>query len=150
MTMNLESLKQRVRSILDVKQTTVVPLFSAALGYKSLVETTDHNMNHDSSDDVTIIRPMWGGHVAFGGSHTRSLYYNAALFVRVNLPFGIFIGVRWAGKDPQRKESFQCGLGHKLNGVFAFTFRIQSDASQAAGTYGPNHGQVQGWWYGTK
>jgi len=152
--MTLNDIKMRffepIQRFLAVHPKRVVPVFSAALGYRTAGEFTQHGKDFTQSDDLVVQRKLWGGHVAFGGSHTKSLFYNAALFVRFNLPFGIFLGIRWAGKDPSRKEFFQCGLGHKLNGDFAATFRFQSDDSAAGGTYGPNVGQASGWSAGTK
>jgi len=128
----------------------VIPVFSLAIGYRTSGEYTVHNVEHDPSDDVTVKRRLWGAHIAFGGSHTRSLYYNAALFFRFNFPFGFFLGIRWAGKDPSKREFFQTGIGYKLNGTFALTVRFQSDDSAGRGTNGPNSGQARGWEAGEK
>ena len=150
----LHTLKLRVfepiQRALAIHPKYVVPVFSLALGHRFDTEITQHGRDYDSSDDLTVVRRWWGARLSFGGDATRALYYNAALFVRFNLPFGIFIGVRWAGNDPAKKEYLQLGLGTKLNGDFAATFRIQSDESAAAGTTGPNVGQAAGWNGGPK
>lgn len=149
----LDILKARIADpiarFLSIRPTFVFPLFSAAIGYTTTNDYTVHNREHDSSDDETIVRRLWGGHIALGGSHIRSLYYNALLFVRVNLPFGIFFGVRWSGRT-DHKAFLHVGLGWKLNGTFAMTFRIQSDETAARGTNGPNVGQAIGWEGGPK
>jgi hypothetical protein len=74
----------------------------------------------------------------------QSLFYNAAFFLRVSLPFGIFFGMRLGPT-----YLFQCGIGWKLNGRFAILFRVQTDASAAAGVSGPNYGQSPGYEFGT-
>jgi hypothetical protein len=79
-----------------------------------------------------------------------SLYYNAVLFVRFSIPFDIRLQIRWAGRDRTKREYFQGGLGWKLNGRFAPTFRFPSDESSAAGDKYPNSDQSGGWDYGTK
>lgn len=75
---------------------------------------------------------------------TQSLFYNAAFFLRLMLPFGVFFGMRLS-----KKLLFQCGTGWKLNGRFAILFRVQTDDSAALGTSGPNYGQASGYEYGT-
>jgi len=77
-----------------------------------------------------------------------ALFYNAILFLRFSLPFGVFASIRWSGSTVT-KALFQCGMGWKLNGRLAILFRFQSDASSAAGVTGPNFGQAQGFEYGT-
>jgi hypothetical protein len=150
----LHSIKMRVfepiQRALSIHPKYVVPVFSLALGYRVDGEFTQHGEDHNAVDDLVVRRRLWGGHVAFGGSHTNSLFYNAALFVRFNLPFGIFVGIRWAGKYPARNEFFQAGIGYKLNGDFGAPLRVQSDNSAAGGTAGPNVGQAAGWSAGTK
>jgi hypothetical protein len=150
----LSSLKTRfvdpLQRLLSVHPKRVVPVFSAVVGYRFETEITQHGRDFDPSDDLVVTRRWWGARVSFGGDATRSLYYNGALFVRFNFPFGIFVGIRWSGKDTSRKEFLHLGFGHKLNGDFAATFRIQSDDSAAGGTYGPNVGQAKGWEGGTK
>lgn len=78
----------------------------------------------------------------------QSLFYNAALFVRLSLPSGIFASVRWSSSTTS-KALLQTGIGWKLNGRLAVLLRIQSDASSAAGVTGPNLGQAGGFEYGT-
>lgn len=74
----------------------------------------------------------------------RSLFYNGYVFFRVTFPFGLWLHLKW------KKESrFQCGLGWKLNGRLAVTFRYQSDAAAARGVLGPNYGQAGAWDRGT-
>ena len=77
-----------------------------------------------------------------------SLYYNAVFFVRLCFAPGMFIGVRWSNSSV-KKSLWQFGIGWKINGRFAMTFRIQSDESSAKGTTGPNYGQATGFNYGT-
>lgn len=78
----------------------------------------------------------------------KSQFYNAVLFLRLSLPFGIFASCRWSAAI-DTKALFQCGIGWKLNGRFGLTFRVQSDTSAAAGESGPNYGQATGFTYGT-
>lgn len=73
-----------------------------------------------------------------------SLFYNAVLFLRLSLPFGVFFGCRLSSN-----YLFQCGLGWKLNGRIALLFRVQTDESAAKGVSGPNFGQARGFDYGT-
>jgi hypothetical protein len=73
-----------------------------------------------------------------------SLFYNAQFFIRLALPFGIFFGMRLGPT-----YLFQTGIGWKLNGRIAILFRVQTDASAAAGVGGPNYGQSSGYDYGT-
>jgi hypothetical protein len=154
MTAVFHALKLRVfepiQRALAINPKYVVPVFSLALGYRVDGEFTQHGKDFTQSDDIVAQRKLVGGHIAFGGSHTKSLYYNAMFFLRFNLPFGLFIGIRWAGKDPYSKEFAQAGIGTKLNGDFALTLRVQSDASAAGGTTGPNVGQAIGWNQGEK
>ena len=72
-----------------------------------------------------------------------ALFYNALFFVRVTT-IGLFFHMRLS-----ETNLFQCGIGWKLNGRFAILFRIQSDASSAAGVTGPNYNQATGFDYGT-
>lgn len=74
---------------------------------------------------------------------SQSLFYNAQFFLRLTFPFGIFFGARIGST-----YLFQCGVGWKLNGRIAVLFRVQTDASAAAGTSGPNYGQATGYEYG--
>ena len=84
--------------------------------------------------------PGWGIH----REGTRSLFYNGVLFVRVTLPFGVWLHVK-----PVSWGRFQCGLGWKLNGRAAILFRFQSDTAAARGVSGPNEGQASAWERGT-
>lgn len=72
-----------------------------------------------------------------------ALFYNALFFVRITT-IGLFFHMRLS-----KTHLFQCGIGWKLNGRFAILFRVQSDASSAAGVSGPNYGQAIGFDYGT-
>ena len=148
--MDIQKVLDKVKNALTLPVKMVMPIFSMAIGYTFKNDYTQHNVEHDPSDDVAVVRKLWGAHIAFGGSHTESLYYNGIFFFRFNWPFGVFVGIRWAGKDPTKREFWQAGFGYKLNGTFALTFRIQSDASAERGTNGPNWGQARGWDYGTK
>lgn len=75
---------------------------------------------------------------------TRSLFYNGFVMLRLSLPPSVFIHIK-----PWRSCRFQCGIGWALNGRFKLLFRIQTDASAAAGVHGPNYGQAAGWERGT-
>ncbi len=99
----------------------------------------------------------------------RSLFFNAVFFVRYStcmpaffvqamltlitgwwwlmLP-GAFASVRWSASSTA-KALLQVGAGWKLNGRIALLLRVQSDASSAAGSSGPNYGQASGFDYGT-
>jgi hypothetical protein len=96
-------------------------------------------------------KPDWRNvEVSFGhGKHDASLYYNGILFFRVMLPFFIGLHVRWSGDPAVRRQFLQTHIGWKKNGDFAITFRIQNDASAAAGSSGPNVNQAPGWNCGT-
>lgn len=76
-----------------------------------------------------------------------SMYFNAVFFIRFLLPFGIFWGIRWS-ESSSKKALWQAGIGFKLNGRFAITFRVQSDDSAEAGYNSPNPGQAKGFEYG--
>lgn len=77
-----------------------------------------------------------------------SLFYNAVFFLRLNWPLGIFVSIRWSSSTTE-KALLQTGLGWKLNGRIALLLRVQSDASSAAGSAGPNYGQATGFDFGT-
>ena len=108
--------------------------------------------------NATAIEPGWIRSVALAwifrdagqwcflprGCGTESLFYNAQLFLRLSLPFGVFFGMRLGAT-----HLFQCGIGWKLNGRFGILLRIQTDASAAAGVTGPNYGQATGYDFGT-
>ena len=86
----------------------------------------------------------------------NSLYFNGLLFIRLSFPFDIRFGTRWSGRTTaislfgkNLPTLFQCGLGWKLNGRFAPTFRFQSDKSAMAGTNSPNYLNGIGWEYGS-
>lgn len=84
-----------------------------------------------------------------------SLFWNAALFVRLVFPLGVYVQVRWSG-NTEGKAYVQFGLGYKLNGRFGALFRIQSDDSAKVGAwsgvenenFSSNHGT--GWALGHK
>lgn len=78
----------------------------------------------------------------------RSLFYNAVFFARINWPLGVFASFRWSASTTT-KALFQTGIGWKLNGRIAVLLRIQSDATSAAGSAGPNYGQATGFDFGT-
>lgn len=131
----LERLRRRLSPLMDrlrIPPRYVLPLVSVCLGYRCANE-----------------RGGWGGRISFGDSETTSLYYNGVLWLRLMLPFYVGLGLRWRGMGEGR-EFLQAGLGWKLNGDFAATFRVQSDGSAARGTTGPNFGQAVGWQEGTK
>lgn len=77
-----------------------------------------------------------------------SLFYNAIFFLRLNWPLGIFAAIRWSASTTS-KALLQFGVGWKLNGRIALLLRVQSDASSAAGSAGPNYGQATGFDFGT-
>lgn len=78
----------------------------------------------------------------------QSLFFNAVFFFRLCWRPGVFFSFRWSGSST-KKALFQCGIGWKLNGRFAFILRIQSDETSAAGSSSPNTGQATGFNYGT-
>lgn len=87
-----------------------------------------------------------------------ALFYNAVFFLRFNflfglIPCGLFWTIRWAEIGPillgKTRAYWQSGFGWKLNGRLSILFRIQGDASAAAGVTGPNTGQATGFNYGT-
>ena len=75
---------------------------------------------------------------------TKSLFYNAQVFLRLSLPFWFGFGCR-INKD----RLFQCGLGWALNGRIKALFRFMTDESSARGVQGPAFGQATGWEWGT-
>jgi len=83
-----------------------------------------------------------------GNKHSQSLLYNGLVFFRVSLPFLICLKIRWSGSTT-KKSYMDFIIGWKHNGDLAITFRIQSDQTSAAGTYGPNVNQHMGWKCGT-
>ena len=78
------------------------------------------------------------------------LFRNGILFVRFMLPFFISLQIRWAGSNPNKREYLQTYIGWKFNGYFSAVFRVQSDASAAAGFTSPNFNQAVGWADGRK
>lgn len=118
----------RLRNALNLKPSAILPLVSIQLGWD---------------------RRLANVRVCFGRRRTGSLYYNGIVFVRVMLPFFVGVMVRWSGSSTERAY-LQAHIGWKLNGVFAATFRIQSDAAAAAGHQSPNTGQAVGWADGPK
>jgi hypothetical protein len=78
----------------------------------------------------------------------ESLFYNAAFFLRLAVPFGLFASLRWSSSSTGR-ALIQTGAGWALNGRLKLLLRVQSDASSAAGSSGPNTGQATGFGYGT-
>lgn len=96
------------------------------------------NSQSASVPDYTALTIRTGG-----ACTTRSLFRNGMVYVRLLWPFGVFLHVRWCGSC--RRAFLQTGAGWKLNGRFAVLFRVQSDATAAAGTSGPNFGQAPGW-----
>jgi hypothetical protein len=138
------NLLDRIREKLAIHPRWAFPLVSLSLGYRTVGEFTQHARDYDSSDDRHFVVRRWGARITLGSGDEQSLYWNAALFVRVNAPFGFWLGVRLGGD-----KLFQCGIGYKLSGVLGANFRVQTDDSAAAGTTGPNYGQERGWWDGT-
>ena len=118
----------KLRNLLNLNPRYIFPLFSIQWGW-------DRN-------------PL-NLRISFGRQQTQSLYYNGMVFIRVMLPFYAGVMVRWSGSTT--KDAYlQTHLGWKLNGVFAPTFRIQSDEDAAAGHQFPNTGQALGWADGPK
>lgn len=118
----------KYRALININPKHIRPLFSIQWGW-------DRNPRN--------IR------ISFGRQQTKSLYYNGMVFLRVMWPFYIGVMVRWSGSTTE-DAYLQMHLGWKLNGVFAPTFRIQSDKDAAAGHSSPNTGQALGWADGTK
>lgn len=112
------------------------------------------NLTAVDSDSVKSKAWVWGYRFADKWFWTplrvadKSLYYNGILFMRVCWPLGVFVSVRWSASTTA-KALLQIGAGWKINGRFALIARVQSDASSAAGTTGPNVGQATGFDYGT-
>lgn len=96
----------------------------------------------------TVEKPNLKNTAYFNGpdpDHDRSLYWNGIFYMRVTTPFGIFLHFRWSGKPGKKRQYLQIGLGRKLNGQIATTWRISGDEASADGVYGANHGQAQGY-----
>lgn len=106
------------------------------------------------TDSVKTVGVAWlfkeGGRWKFAPRITGdvSLFYNAIFFLRLSFPFGVFFALRWSSSTTA-KALLQIGAGWKLNGRIALLVRVQSDASSAAGSSGPNYGQATGFEYGT-
>ncbi len=120
-----------VRNGMYLPENSVFPVACVTLGYK--------------------VDGKWKvGDIKFGHQADKSLFFNGVLCVRVMLPLYVGIGIRWAGKNPNAKEFMHTLVGWKLNGAPSIEFRVQSDASSAAGYTSPNAGQAYGWNQGTK
>lgn len=115
------------------------PLLLDTESIKPIAEV-EYGANRQSASlpDCTALAIRTGG-----ACTTRSLFRNGMVYVRLLWPFGLFLHVRWCGNC--RRAFLQAGIGWKLNGRFAVLFRVQSDATAAAGTSGPNFGQAPGW-----
>jgi hypothetical protein len=135
----------KVREALCVHPKWAFPILSLSIGYRTVGAFTQHARDYDSSDDRQFTVRRWGARLTVGGGDEKSLYWNAALFIRVNAPFGLWIGARLGAN-----RLFQTGIGYKLSGYLGANFRIQTDESAAAGTTGPNSGQERGWQDGPK
>lgn len=123
------------------------------------------------SDSIKSQAMAWDKEgVYFPGS--KSLFYNGYVFLRVSIPFGV-----WLHLKVRPTWRVQAGFGWKLNGRFAFNplgipviaalcltvgwswwwlvllpfYRKQTDASAAAGAHenAPNLDQASGWERGT-
>lgn len=70
-----------------------------------------------------------------------SLYLNGVWFIRVLLPFGVFVAV----KPCVHGNVYQAGIGWKGNGRFTVTARRQDYWESARGVQGPNAGHAYGW-----
>ena len=57
-----------------------------------------------------------------------AMYFNALFFIRLSLPFSIFMHFRLT-----KTRLFQIGIGWKLSGRFAIHCRLQTDESAALG-----------------
>lgn len=139
------NLLDRIRNATKLHPRWCFPILSLSLGYRTVGEFTQHNRDYDSTDDEHFTVRRWGARLTLGSGDEKSLYWNAALFIRVNAPLGVWLGIR-VGSD----RIFQTGIGYKLSGVIGANFRLQTDDSAAEGTTGPNYGQERGWWDGTK
>jgi len=137
-------LLSRIREALAIHPRWAFPILSLSLGYRTVGYFTQHAADYDSSDDRKYVVRRWGARATLGGGDERSLYWNAAFFIRINAPFGVWFGVR-LGAD----RLFQCGVGYKLSGYVGGNFRLQTDNSSFTGVTGPNYGQERGWWDGT-
>jgi len=114
----------------------IFPIFAFAVGYRA--PATDNR------------GAGWGGRFWIGRVRDEDLFYNGAIFFRFMLPFFVGIHIRWAGRDPSKREYLQIYIGWKLNGALSAVFRVQSDESAAAGFTSPNYGQAVGWEDGPK
>lgn len=72
------------------------------------------------------------------------LFYNSIILIQLAWPFGVF----WSPSSTAN-ALWPAGIGWKLNGRLANLFRVQSEASSAAGATDPNVGQPTGFEYGT-
>lgn len=114
----------------------VIPVFACAIGYH--VSPLDNRGGG------------WGARFWLGRIANEKVFYNSAFFFRFMLPFYFGIGIRWAGRNPTKREFLQCYIGWKLNGFFSVVFRAQSDISAAEGFTAPNPNLAIGWEDGPK
>lgn len=129
---------------LNLNPKYILPMWQIQIGFKV-------NPDDMSGKAITFWRD-WGWRISGCDAETHGLYRNAMFSSRFMLPFYLNLMIRWAGKDPTKKEYFQMSLpGWKTNGQFTpGAFRFQSDESAAHGTTSPNYGQAIGWNDGTK
>jgi len=136
-------LLSRTREALAIHPRWAFPILSLSLGYRTVGDFTQHAADYTSTDDRQYTVRRWGARITLGSGDEKSLYWNSALFIRLNF-VGLWIGVR-LGAD----RIFQCGLGYKLSGYVGGNFRLQTDESAERGTTGPQYGMERGWWDGT-
>jgi hypothetical protein len=75
----------------------------------------------------------------------HSQVWNARVFLRVVFVQGWPAGFTLSGRPAGANYKHTLILGYKVNGRFALTLRLwHTDQASAAGTSGPNYGQVVG------
>lgn len=78
------------------------------------------------------------------GEHEERMFRNGVFFARLALPFCVCLSIRWGGGDPARKDHWDFVFGWRSTGIPGASFRVQSDASSAAGYDIANPGQAHG------
>ena len=99
---------------------------------------------------LSVLHPMWS---IFGLLTVYWFYRDVSAWFAYAVVLFVFVGVhvRWSGSIADRSY-VQAYVGPKLSGDMALMprVRVQSDATAARGTWGPNAGQAVGWGEGPK
>lgn len=164
--MRLDNLRATVgkwADFLSLSEKYILPLFTLQWGCGAVDRPNLRNVNgsigHGKHDASLFYNGIFFGRVVMAWSMLPvvcllhffvSLLFPLSIWWFIPLVFGAGIHVRWSAKPSLfGREFLQVWIGYKKNGDFALTQREQTDESAAAGTYGHNYGQAQGWSCGT-